>query len=145
MLGEYVNASARVPNAITQRVRVDGTTSPDFLVNGIQDIENYIKGRMMVGEGYNLQGGYVFKNNISIDGRFTYLKPDTNSFLNNGLYYNRSHYYTLGLTRYLGRSYGAKIQLDCTYTNAKPGSVDINSIPIKGDEFLTRVMTTFSF
>jgi len=145
MLGEYVNASARVPGEITQRVRVDGTTSTVFDLNGIQDVENYIKGRMMVGEGYNLQGGYVFKNYISIDGRFSYLKPEANSFLNNGLYYNRSHYYTFGLTKYLGRSYGAKIQLDCTYTKAKPGSVDINSIPIKGNEFLTRIMTTFSF
>ena len=145
MLGEYVNASARVPSEITQRVRVDGTTTPDFLLNGIQDIENYIKGRMMVGEGYNLQGGYVFKNNISIDGRFTYLKPEAFSYLNDSQYHNRSHYYTLGLTRYLGRSYGAKIQLDCTYTNAKPGSIDVNKNPIKGDEFLTRVMTTFSF
>lgn len=145
VLGEYINASSRVPNGITQRVRTDGTTSPDFLVNGIQDVEKYVNGRMMVGKGYNIQGGYVFKNNISIDGRFAHLEPETNSFLNNATFYNRSHYYTLGITKYLAKNYGAKIQLDCTYINAKPGSNNVNAVPIKGDEILTRLMTTISF
>ena len=145
LLGEYVNASAKVPSEITKRVRVDGTTATSFLVNGIQDVDSYIKGRMMVGEGYNLQSGYVFKNLISIDGRVAFLKPETNSFLNNGTYYNRSNYYTLGITKYLARNYGAKIQLDCTYINAKPGSNDINGNLIKGNEFITRLITTISF
>ena len=145
LLGEYVNASARVPSGITQRVRVDGTTATTFTVNGLQDVENYIKGRMMVGEGFNLQSGYIFKNLFSIDGRIAHLKPQTNSFLNNGTYYNRSNYYTLGITKYLARNYGAKIQLDCTYINAKAGSNDINGNLIKGDEFITRVITTISF
>ena len=145
LLGEYINASARVPGGITQRVRVDGTTSTVFTVNGIQDVNSYVKGRMMVGEGYNLQGGYVFKNLISIDGRVAYLKPEINSFLNNATYYNRSNYYTLGITKYLARNYGAKIQLDCTYINAKHGSNDVNGNLINGDEFITRLITTFSF
>ena len=145
LLGEYINASARVPKGITQRVRVDGTTATTFTVNGLQDVENYVKGRMMVGEGYNLQSGYVFKNLFSIDGRIAHMKPQTNSFLNNGTYYNRSNYYTLGITKYLARNYGAKIQLDCTYINAKAGSNDINGNLIRGDEFITRVITTISF
>lgn len=145
VLGEYINASSRVPSGITQRVRTDGTTSIDFNVNGIQDVEKYINGRMMVGKGYNIQGGYVFKNNISIDGRFAHLEPEANSFLNNATFYNRSHYYSLGITKYLARNYGAKIQLDCTYINAKPGSNGVSGTPIKGDEILTRLMTTISF
>ncbi len=145
LLGEYINASARVPAGITQRVRVDGTTSTVFTVNGIQDVDSYVKGRMMVGEGYNLQSGYVFKNLFSIDGRVAFLKPETNSFLNNGTFYNRSDFYTLGITKYLARNYGAKIQLDCTYINAKPGSNDVNGNLINGNEFLTRLITTFSF
>ena len=145
VLGEYINASSRVPSGITQRVRTDGTTSIDFNVNGIKDVEKYINGRMMVGKGYNIQGGYVFKNNISIDGRFAHLEPEANSFLNNATFYNRSHYYTLGITKYLARNYGAKIQLDCTYINAKPGSNGVSGTPIKGDEILTRLMTTISF
>jgi len=145
MLGEYINASARVPSGITQRVRVDGSTSTAFTVNGIQDVDSYIKGRMMLGEGYNLQSGYVFKNLISIDGRIAFLKPEKNSFLNNGTFYNRSNYYTLGITKYLARNYGAKIQLDCTYIKAKSGSNDINGNLINGNEFITRLITTISF
>lgn len=145
LLGEYVNASARVPKGITQRVRVDGTTSTTFSVNGLQDVENYVKGRMMVGEGFNLQSGYVFKNLFSIDGRIAHMKPQANSFLNNGTYYNRSNYFTLGITKYLARNYGAKIQFDCTYINAKVGSNDINGKPILGNEFISRVITTISF
>lgn len=145
LLGEYVNASARVPMDITQRVRADGTTSTTFDVNGISNVENYVKGRMMLGEGYNLQGGYVFKNRVSVDGRVSYLKPQTNSFLNNPIFYNRSNYYTIGISKYLSRGYGAKIQLDCTYINAKNGSKDLNGIPINGNELLTRLITTISF
>ena len=145
VLGEYVNTSSRVPSGITQRYRNDGTISTTFLVNGIQDVANYVKGKMMVGEGYNIQGGYVFKNNISIDGRFAHLKPEANSFLNNPTSYNRSHFYTLGITKYLDRNYGAKIQLDCTYINAKPGSNNVNELPVNGDEILTRLITTISF
>lgn len=145
MLGEYVNTSARVPIGITQRIRVDGTTSTNFDVNGIKDVEKFVSGRMMLGEGYNIQGGYVFKNLFSIDGRVAYLKPETNSFLNNPTFYNRSNYYTLGLSKYLSRGYGAKIQLDCTYIKAKDGSNDLNGNPIKGNEFLTRLITTISF
>jgi len=145
MLGEYIKADSRVPGGITQRVRNDGTTSSDFLVNGIQDVENYVKGRMMVGEGFNIQGGYVFKNLISVDGRFAHLKPQEYSFLNNATFYNRSNYFTLGITKYLARNYGAKIQLDCTYINAKDGSNDINGNLIKGDEFLIRLITTITF
>ena len=145
VLGEYVNTSSRVPSGITQRYRNDGTISTTFLVNGIPDVANYVKGKMMVGEGYNIQGGYVFKNNISIDGRFAHLKPEANSFLNNPTFNNRSHYYTLGITKYLARNYGAKIQLDCTYINAKPGSNNVNELPVNGDEILTRLITTISF
>ena len=145
LLGEYVNASSRVPGGITQRILNSGATSIDFKVNGIQDITKYIKGRMALGEGYNIQGGYVFRKNISIDGRFAYLKPEAASFLNDPTYNNRSHFYTLGITKYLARNYAAKIQLDCTYINAKSGSLDVNKKPILGNEFITRVITTISF
>lgn len=145
LLGEYVNASSKVPNGITQRVRADGTTSTSFDVNGVQNINDYVKNRIMNGEGFNLQGGYVFKNLISIDGRIAHIKPDNNSFLNNPTFFNRSNYYTIGVTKYLARNYGAKIQFDCTYIKAKSGSLDLNGNPIKGNEFLTRIITTISF
>ena len=138
LLGEYVNASARVPSGISKYIRDTGTIDTSVL-----DVD--VKSRMMLGNGYNIQGGYVFKNLFSIDGRFSYLQPETYSFLNNARYYNRSHFYTLGITKYLARNYGAKIQLDCTYINAKAGSLDVNKKPIAGNEFITRLITTISF
>lgn len=145
LLGEFVNATSRVSSDITQRVRNDGSTSTDFLVNGIQDVEKYVNGRMILGDAYNIQGGYVFKNNISIDGRISHIKPAANSFLNNPTFFNRSHFYTLGITKFLSRSYGAKIQMDCTYINAKPGSNGLNGSPINGNEIIGRIMTTITF
>ena len=138
LLGEYVNASARVPSGISKYIRDNGTIDTSVL-----DVD--VKSRMMLGNGYNIQGGYVFKNLFSIDGRFSYLQPETYSFLNNATFNNRSNYYTLGITKFLARNYGAKIQLDCTYINARPGSKGVTGLPIKGDEILTRLMTTISF
>lgn len=142
-LGEYVKTTASVPTDITQRVRNDGSTSPNFLVNGIQDVENFVKGRIMLGEGYNFQAGYLFKNGFSVDGRYTHLKADEHSFLNNATFYNRPNYYTLGVSKYLARNYGAKIQTSFTYIDGK----DINDNfgnPIPGNEWIARVMLTFA-
>lgn len=145
MIGEYVNGKANVPNGITQRVRVDGSTTTSFDVNGVQDVPNYVKGRMMLGEAYNLQLGYLFKNGISVDGRYTFLNADEHSFLNNGTFYNRPNYYTLGLSKYLGRNYGAKIQGDVTYVKNNGGINNSLGLPVTGNEFLSRMIVTFTF
>jgi hypothetical protein len=109
MLGEFVRSGAVVPEDIAQRVRNDGSVTGDFVIDGQQDVVNYIKNRMTLGAGYNLMMGYLFKNGYSVDGRFTYLQADTYSFLNNPTFYNRPYYYTLGVSKYLGRNYGAKL------------------------------------
>lgn len=49
-LGEFVKTTASVPGKITQRLRNDGSTATTFNVNGIQDVENYVRGRMMLGK-----------------------------------------------------------------------------------------------
>ena len=144
MLGEYIKTEAYVPKDITQRLRNNGSTSTTFDVNGIQDVENYVKGRMMLGTAYNIQLGYLFKNGFSVDGRYTQLEADDNSFLNNGTFYNRPEYYTIGLGKYLARNYGAKIQASYTYVRANPGINDLNGSPIAGDEWIARLMLTFS-
>ena len=145
MLGEYVNASASVPDEITQRVRTDGTTSTTFEVDGVDDVENYIKNRMMIGQGYNIQMGYIFKNMVSVDARYCHILAPDYSFLNNGTFYNRPNYYTLGLTKYFGRSYGFKIQGSLTYVDCAEGSNDYTGLEMAGDEWIGRIMTTFSF
>lgn len=143
-LGEFVKTTASVPSDITQRLRNDGTAATTFDVNGVEDVENYIKGRMMLGQGYNFQLGYLFKSGFSVDGRYTHLKADTNSFLNNGTFYSRPNYYTLGISKYLARNYGAKIQTSFTYVDGDNIN-DSAGNPIEGNEWIGRLMLTFSF
>jgi hypothetical protein len=144
-LGEFISSRAVVPSDISTRVRNDGSTSTTFLVDGVQDVENYVKGRMMLGSAYNIQMGYYFKSRISIDARYTHLKAAEHSFLNNGTFYNRPNYYTLGISKYFGRGYGFKIQGDITYNEALDGSNDIYGTPMNGNEWVFRIITTISF
>ena len=153
-LGEYVKSTATVPTDITQRVRSsNGTITSDFTPNvdgdgDVNDMINYVKGRMMLGSAYNFQLGYLFKNNFSIDGRYTHLNADENSFMNNATFYNRPNYYTIGVTKLSGRNYGFKIQASFTYVD---GSLGINhdndrtTDVVYNDELLFRLITTISF
>ena len=144
-LGEYIKSTAVVPDDITQRVRNDGSISSSFLVDGMQNIDSYVKGRMMLGQAYNFQMGYLFKSGFSIDTRFTHLNADENSFLNNATFYNRPNYYTLGIGKLLAKNYGAKIQASITYVDGSLGINDAQSSPIEGNEWLARIITTISF
>ncbi|ULC59567.1 OprO/OprP family phosphate-selective porin [Flaviramulus sp. BrNp1-15] len=144
VLGEYVKTKATVPDDITQRILNSGSISTNFEVDGIQDVENYVKGRMMLGDAFNIQMGYVFKNGISIDGRYTHLNADEHSFLNNATFYNRPNYYTIGISKYLSRSYGAKIQASWTYVDGSDGINDNNGNPISGNETLARLILTLA-
>jgi hypothetical protein len=144
LLAEYVNATASVPTDITQRVRNDGTTSKALLVNGIQDVDAYVKGRIMLGSGYNVQAGYLFLNGYGIDGRYARLMPAANSFLNNPTFYNRSEYFTLCASKYLGRHFGAKIQASVTYTKAEVGSRTVLDTPQRGNEVSGLLMLTIA-
>ena len=98
---------------------------------------------MMLGEGYNFQAGYLFKNGFSIDARYTYLKADEYSFLNNATFYNRPNNYTIGISKYLARNYGAKIQTSFTYIDGNDINDNTGS-PIPGNEWIARLMLTFA-
>ena len=154
-LGEFVKSTATVPTDINQRVRTNGSVSADFLApytdgnNGdLNDMINYVKGRMMLGSAYNFQLGYLFKNNFSIDGRYTHLNADENSFMNNATFYNRPNYYTIGVTKLSGRNYGFKIQASLTYVDGSLGinhDNDLATDVVYNDELLFRLITTISF
>lgn len=147
MLGEFVKTSATVPTEISTRVRNDGSTSTNFDFDGQQDVENYVKNRMMLGTGYNIQAGYIFKNRFSVDARYTHLDADRASFLNNNVFYNRPNYYTLGVSKYMSRNYGFKVQTSITYNTLGEGATAINEerTPISGHEWTARVITSFAF
>ena len=154
-LGEYIKSTSKVPTDITQRVRTNGTITPDFLApytdgnNGdLNDMINYVKGRMMLGSAYNIQMGYLFKNGFSVDSRYTHLIADENSFLNNETFYNRPNYYTLGVSKLLGRNYGFKVQASVTYVDGSLGinhDLDTDTPAIFEDEIIFRLITTISF
>jgi hypothetical protein len=147
-LGEYIKSSAKVPSDITQRVRTNGSISESFQVNGVQDINSYVKGRMMLGSAYNIQMGHLFKNGFSVDSRYTHLIADENSFLNNETFYNRPNYYTLGVSKLLGRNYGFKVQASVTHVDGSMGinhDLDTDTPAIFEDEIIFRLITTISF
>ncbi len=144
-LGEFVTTQAYVPADITQRIRNDGSITGNFLVNGVQDVENYVKARMMLGTGVQLQMGYLFKNRFSVDARYTNLAADEHSFLNNPTFYNRPNYYTFGLAQHFSKMYGAKIQVSMTYVDVNEGSNDINGDPMTGNEWIFRLITSIAF
>ena len=100
---------------------------------------------MMLGQGYNIQFGYMFKNLVSVDARYCHIEGDDYSFLNNGTFYNRPNYYTLGVSKYFQKSYGFKVQASLTYVDCAPGSNDYTGTLMSGDEWIGRVMTTFAF
>lgn len=110
LLGEYVKTWGYVPESIKYRVRNDGTVSTDFTIDGENNKVNYILNRMMIGSAFNIQGGYFFRKFWSVDARYTHLMPDKYSFMNNDLYFKRSDYYDLSVSKYLTKSYSAKIQ-----------------------------------
>ena len=154
-IGEYQKTSSIVPNNITQRVRNNGTISSSFLVDGQENVTNYVNGRMMLGSAYNIQMGYLLKSLYSFDLRYTHIASDEFSFLNNGTFYNRPNYYSFGVSKYFARNYGFKDQASITYVDVSEESTyptqtgDISepysNIPHQGSEFLFRLITSLSF
>jgi hypothetical protein len=142
--GEWVKTSAGIPSGIRNRVRNDGSTSSSFLVNNVENMPAYVRNRMMLGSGINLQAGYLFKNLLSVDGRFCQLFPDDYSFLRNPTFYNRTQFFTLGVSRFLQRNYGSRIQAAVTYSVAAPGSQTLDGRPQTGNDLGATLMFVFT-
>ncbi|MDG1252052.1 MAG: porin [Schleiferiaceae bacterium] len=145
MIGEWVRGGASVPDGILYRVRTDGSISTDFLVNDLQNMPDYVKSRMMLGNGYNLQAGFLTKKGISFDGRYSHLVADPFSFLTNGTFYNRPSFYTLGMSKYMTRWYGMKIQGSVTMNTVAPGANSPGNDLLTKPEWTYRLITSFLF
>ena len=98
MMAEYANRDADNPFAVNE----DSTPTGD-VVN--------------IGEAFNIQAGYLFKNNYQILGRFTSVNQDDDF---SELIENQ---YTLGLSKYLV-GHKLKIQTDISYTNLNQDQID---------------------
>lgn len=145
LMGEFAKSWVYVPSTITQRVRNDGSTSRDFLVNGEQNVAAYIKDRMIVGSAFNIQGGYLFRNFWSINARYTHMIPDTYSYMNNSLYYARNNVYEFGFTRYLTKSYAAKIQATFGLVESNGEVRKANGVTYSGLEANFNIMFQLAF
>ena len=160
-LGEYIKSSVSIPDDITHRndaysdLPLDQqsyTTSFRKRVGRTTDFvdispEEYVRNQMILGEAFNIQMGYLFKNGLSIDGRYTHLVSEDFSYLNSPLYNNRPNQYTIGLGKFLTKNYGAKIQASYSWVDGSLGISDYrgSQYPVSGGENILRMMLSLSF
>ena len=111
VLAEFVQSRVYFSDSITHRNDRYGD-NPQSIITNFRGYSpsDYVRTQLMLGTGLNIQAGYLFKNLISLDGRFTMLIPDDLSFMNNTLYYSRNKYYEIGLSKYFTKNYSFKIQ-----------------------------------
>ncbi|MDR0766102.1 MAG: porin [Odoribacteraceae bacterium] len=142
LLGEYARTWADVPGDIAYRVREDGSLATTF--DG--GVDAYVKGRMMLGSGINIEASYLFPRLLASAGaRFTRLFPDEHSYLNNTLYYNRNTVYELSAAKYTSRSHAVKLQASVARVAAGEGNRDVAGNVFTGPEILFQCLLQVSF
>jgi len=99
-MGEYAHREAADPIAKNS----DGTATGDIV---------------QIGDGINLQTGYLFSNNWEISGRFTNIKLDQNITGR-----NPETQYTLGLSKYIS-GHKLKVQSDVSYLSVDGGTNEL--------------------
>lgn len=101
---------------------------------------------MMLGQGFNIQAGYMLRSLWSFDLRYTYLKPDEYSYMNNNLYFNRHNFYDFSVSKYLTRNYAAKIQLTVglARSNGENRTPD-STYTYNGNEWIGNLLFQFKF
>ena len=80
-------------------------SSNPVTTNGMGDFSH-----VYVGRGFNAQGGYLFKSNFEIAGRFSEVRPNADLWA----YENRIRHYSIGASKYI-RGHRLKLQTDLTY------------------------------
>ena len=95
-MGEYAHRTANNPIAMNS----DGSLTGD---------------EVQVGDGINLQTGYLFKNNWEVSGRFTNIKLDQEITSR-----NPQSQYTMGLSKYIV-GHKLKVQTDLSYLSEDAG------------------------
>lgn len=110
LMGEYVNRDARNPIARNS----DGTETGDVV---------------QIGNGINLQSGYLFPSKWEVSGRYTNTSSDQNITGN-----NQETQYTMGLSKYIV-GHKLKVQTDLSYSSVNGGT----------DEFMFRLQLDVHF
>ena len=155
LLAEYVNTKAFVANDITHRndrygndpsqiTSSFGAFNEDEFLTVSSD--EYVKRQLILGSGFNIQAGYLFKSLFSIDGRFTKLNPNEFSFMNNATYYNRQHYYEIGLSKYFSKNYSFKVQASYRFIDdAKLRAQNYDRLEFEASENIFYFMVQVAF
>jgi hypothetical protein len=141
LLGEYVKTWASVPSEIVYRVRNDGSLATTF--DG--GLVPYVKGRMMLGSGVNVEASYLFPALFSVGVRHTRLFPDADSYMNNTLYYHRNSIYEVSAAKYLTRSHAFKLQASFVWIDAGAGARDVMNNTMSGNETALQCLLQISF
>jgi hypothetical protein len=86
----------------------------------------------LTGEGYNIQLGYLFKNNVEIAGRYTVVNPEKVTQRDDVVEY------TLGVSKYINQ-HNLKVQSDLSYQDNNTIWAD------KGERLILRFQIELSF
>lgn len=142
IVGEFAQTWGSVPSDIAFWQRTNGTYSNNF--NG--DLDTYVKSRMILGWGYNIEASYLFPQLYLVGARYTHLRPDRNSFMKNTLYFNRNNFYEVSVSKFLSRSHAVKAQASFIYTEAGDQSRNIlNGDMFNGNEMMFQALLQVSF
>ena len=116
LLGSYLYQSTDIGTAMVDFIykhkgfAIEGEymkrTSPDPITTNTDGAEKYV----YVGDGKNIQGSYLFKNNFEIVSRYSIVNPGTEIKTKEKI----KEQYTLGLNKYI-KGHRIKLQSDVTY------------------------------
>lgn len=82
------------------------------------DLNGAVDESFFTGTGFNIQGGYLFKNNLEVAGRFTAINPEAVTDR------KKNNQFTLGLSKYLA-GHTLKIQSDISLLKAQQNSDEL--------------------
>jgi len=89
--------------------------SPAPITTNAEGSERYV----YVGDGHNIQGSYIFKNNFEFVGRYSVLNPGTEIQAKEKI----KQQYTVGLNKYI-KGHRVKLQSDVTYEQDRLNEVN---------------------
>jgi len=114
-MGSYFLTTVKVPDGVTERFSLTQDKYIKYASSlTSSQIQDSIKSKLNIGNGFSIQGGYTFPSNWSVACRYASLNE--NGISNNFADYNKS--YTLVFTKYLSGN-NLKIQTEFGFDELK--------------------------
>ena len=108
-MGSIVATSSVVPTNIAGSYKVSGAFTP-FTGLSTHQVDSTVRSYLNLGTGFNVQAGYLFKNDWSFGLRYSYLNNDNYS----AAFANSNRNYSFVVTKYLSGN-NLKIQTEVDY------------------------------